>query len=101
MPRTRTTPEALKTAHYDTIDLLGVQIAYNSNMEASAAGTEFIYSFSHRDAAGEVIESYQEKIPWGDLPGPVKTILRDLYSKALQDAEIKGHLGAGTDENDL
>ena len=101
MPRTRTTPTPIKTAHYDTIDIMVLQIAYDSNLQVSLPNTKFSYGITNRDAAGWPVNEVSVEIPWGELPPSVKTDLRSIFDKALLDAENKGHMGEGTDGNDI
>ncbi len=101
MPRARNTPEPKKVAHYDTIDIIGLQIAYDSNMQFSAPATELIYGVTDRDAAGSPIENKTVSIPWGDLPESSRKMLKTLFNKVIAHAEKNGHIGEGTDSNDI
>jgi hypothetical protein len=101
MPRTRTTPTTTKTIHYDTVDVMVLQIGYDNNLQMSAVGTNFTYAITNRDAGGGIIEHKKVEIPWTDIPAGVRTKLREIHAVVLTHAENQGIIGAGTDANDL
>ena len=101
MPRTRTTPEPTKTIYYDTIELVVLQIAYDSNMQISLPATTMGYGVMNRSASGEEISTTREVIAWNEIPESVKTAWKEIFTKSLLDATNKGLIGAGTDGNDL
>lgn len=101
MPRTRTTPEVVATAHYDTVDAFILQIAYNDDLTPNVGKTVFRYVIKGRDSSGREVSVTEEDIQWNALPAAVRTSLKSIHAKILQDAENKGYVGAGVDENDL
>jgi hypothetical protein len=101
MPRNRTTPETIATAHSDRVVLFGMRIGHSADGTPVAAESYFTYGIESLDASGNVLRKIGEDIAWSDLPAGVKTDLKAVFQKVLTDAENKGYIGAGDDEGDL
>ena len=101
MPRKRKKPEVLSVIHFDTIDFIGLSVAYTEKMELAMSGTKVVYGVNNRNSEGNPVSTTQVEIPWEDVPAKLKTELKSVHKRILAHAEREGHIGEGTDRDDL
>lgn len=103
MARNRTTPTDLPTVTITTDRILnfGVVMEYNADGSPNTDSIVFQYEIEHVDSNGKRTGIAVERIAFADWTTAVKTDLKAIRDKVLVDAENKGHIGAGTDSDDL
>jgi len=101
MARTRTTPVVTRSIVTDTVERFGLVIDRRQDGSIINRNVRLTYQIANRDDAGEPVNYITERLRFSDVGANTRKTLRDLHDAILAHAEAQGHIGAGTDDDEL
>lgn len=101
MTRTRTVPGTSPAITQDTIESVVLVIGRSVDGTINSTYTKLEYNIANRLADGTIVSRPKETQVLSAWTAALQTGVEAMYDAILVDAEAKGHIGAGTDTDDL
>lgn len=101
MTRTRTVPGTSPDITQDTIESVVLVIGRSVDGTINSTYTKLEYNIANRLADGTIVSRPKETQALAAWTAALQIGVEAMYDAILVDAEAKGHIGAGTDTDDL
>ena len=101
MTRTRTIPGTSPDITQDTIESIVLVIGRSVDGSINSTYTKLQYNIANRLADGTIVVRPQEEQALSAWSTALQVGVEAMYVEVLVDATAKGHIGAGTDTDDI